>query len=72
MDHYTIMLVVDATAPVRRFQVRRVAVRRAVIGAGLAILLAALALWDLWHDMYSLAFTTKGMYGELGKFAIAG
>ena len=46
MDHYTIMLVVDATAPVKRFQVRRTHVRRAVIATAVATVLAAVAVWD--------------------------
>jgi murein DD-endopeptidase MepM/ murein hydrolase activator NlpD len=46
MDHYTIMLVVDATAPVMRFQVPKAKVRRAIIGVAVVVLIGAVGLWD--------------------------
>ena len=46
MDHYTVMLVVDATAPVMRFQVAKAKVRKVAIGVGVAVLLGAVFLWD--------------------------
>ena len=60
MDHYTIMLVVDATAPVKRFQVPRKLVKRAIIGAGLLTLIAAVGLWD-----YTRMRADNGELGDL-------
>ena len=60
MDHYTIMLVVDATAPVRRFQVPRATVKRAVIGAVVATLIACIGLWD-----YTRMRAGNGELGDL-------
>jgi septal ring factor EnvC (AmiA/AmiB activator) len=46
MDHYTVMLVVNASAPVKRFQIAKTMVRNTVIGVGVAIAILALGLWD--------------------------
>jgi murein DD-endopeptidase MepM/ murein hydrolase activator NlpD len=46
MDSYTVMLVVDAKSPVRRFQVAKSKVKRIAIGALTAVLVLALGLWD--------------------------
>ena len=46
MDHYTIMLVIDATAPVMRFQIAKAKVRKFVISVGVALLIGAVGLWD--------------------------
>ncbi len=60
MDHYTIMLVVDATAPVKRFQVPRKAVRRAIIGTAVMTLIALVGLWD-----YTRMRAGNGELGDL-------
>jgi murein DD-endopeptidase MepM/ murein hydrolase activator NlpD len=46
MDHYTVMLVVDATAPVRRFQIAKAKVRKMLIAAAIVIAIGALGMWD--------------------------
>ena len=46
MDQYTIMLVVDERSPVRRLHIAKYIVRRAAIGAAVAVALLALASWD--------------------------
>ncbi len=46
MDHYTLMLVVDAVSPVRRFQIAKVLIRKIAIGLGVAAAILAIGLWD--------------------------
>jgi murein DD-endopeptidase MepM/ murein hydrolase activator NlpD len=46
MDSYTVMLVVDARSPVRRFEIAKSKVKRIAIGALTAVLVLALGLWD--------------------------
>jgi murein DD-endopeptidase MepM/ murein hydrolase activator NlpD len=46
MDHYTVMLVVDAMSPVRRFQIAKRFVRKVAIGVGVAAAVLAIGLWD--------------------------
>jgi murein DD-endopeptidase MepM/ murein hydrolase activator NlpD len=46
MEHYTIMLVVDARSPVKRFQIAKATVRKALIGVGVAVAILAGGLWD--------------------------
>lgn len=49
MDSYNVMVVSDERSPVRRFQIPRVLVRRA-IWAGVAVaFLASLLAWDYWR-----------------------
>ena len=46
MEHYTVMLVVDAASPVRRFQVGKRLIRKLAIGLGVAAAILAVGLWD--------------------------
>ncbi len=46
MDHYTVMLVVDAASPVRRFQVGKSLVQKLVIALGVSAAILAFGLWD--------------------------
>ena len=46
MEFYTIMLVVDARSPVKRFQIAKATVRKACIGLGVAAAILAAGLWD--------------------------
>jgi murein DD-endopeptidase MepM/ murein hydrolase activator NlpD len=46
MDHYTVMLVVDAMSPVKRFQIAKRLVRKVSIGAGVAAAVLAIGFWD--------------------------
>jgi len=46
MDRYSIIVVAEETAPVRRFEVRKDLVRRGIYGAGIAALLLTLCLGD--------------------------
>lgn len=46
MDHYTLMLVVDAQSPVKRFQIAKKHVRQACGAVAGAALLFAVATWD--------------------------
>ena len=38
MDRFSLIVVSDETSPVRRFEIRKITVKRAVIGAGVAAL----------------------------------
>jgi len=49
MDSFTVMVVSDERSPVRRFQVPRVLVRRAVWGGVAIAFLASLLAWDYWR-----------------------
>ncbi len=46
MDSYTVMVVLDAKSPVRRFQITRSKVKRIALGAVTGVLVLALGLWD--------------------------
>lgn len=46
MDSYTVMVVLDAKTPVRRFQITRSKVKRIALGALTGVLVLALGLWD--------------------------
>lgn len=46
MERYSVIVVADETAPVRRFDVRRAVIRRAVWGAGIAAVVLAVSLVD--------------------------
>jgi murein DD-endopeptidase MepM/ murein hydrolase activator NlpD len=46
MDSYTVMLVVDAKSPVRRFQVAKSKVKRIALGVLTGVLVLAVGLWD--------------------------
>ena len=46
MDSYTVMVVLDAKSPVRRFQITRSKVKRIALGALTGVLVLALGLWD--------------------------
>ena len=46
MDRYSVIVVADETAPVRRFEVRKDLFKRAVYGAGVAAVLLTLCLGD--------------------------
>lgn len=46
MDHYTLMLVVDAVSPVKRFQIAKALVRKVAIGVGVAVAILAIGVWD--------------------------
>ena len=49
MDAYTVMVMADPLAPVRRFQVPKALVRRAVWIAIAAALILSAAVWDYWR-----------------------
>ena len=49
MDRYTLIVVSDDRSPVRRFQVPKVYVKRALAGAAALVLLGLLATWDYWR-----------------------
>lgn len=49
MERYTLILVADERSPVRRFQIPKVYVQRAVYGLGVLALLVCLATWDYWR-----------------------
>jgi biotin carboxyl carrier protein len=46
MDSYTVMVVLDAKTPVRRFQITRSKVKRIALGALTGVLVLAVGLWD--------------------------
>jgi murein DD-endopeptidase MepM/ murein hydrolase activator NlpD len=46
MDRYSVIVVADETAPVRRFEVRKDLFKRAIYGAGIAAVLLTLCLGD--------------------------
>jgi murein DD-endopeptidase MepM/ murein hydrolase activator NlpD len=46
MDRYSVIVVADETAPVRRFEVRKDIVKRGIYGAGIAAVLLTLCLGD--------------------------
>jgi len=46
MDHYTVMLVVDAASPVRRFQIGKPLIRKLGIGLTVTVAVLAIGLWD--------------------------
>jgi biotin carboxyl carrier protein len=46
MDSYTVMVVLDAKSPVRRFQVAKSKVKRIALGALTGVLVLAVGLWD--------------------------
>ena len=49
MDHYTLILVADERSPVRRFQIPRIYVTRAIYGVAALGLIFLLATWDYWR-----------------------
>jgi len=49
MDHYTLILVADERSPVKRFQIPRVYVQRAIYGAAAVAIVFLLATWDYWR-----------------------
>lgn len=49
MDHYTLILVADERSPVKRFQVPKLYVQRAIYGAAAIGLVFLLATWDYWR-----------------------
>ena len=46
MEYYSLMLVVDAASPVRRFRIAKATIRRVLIGFGAVAALFAVGLWD--------------------------
>jgi len=46
MEYYSLMLVVDAASPVRRFRIAKSTLRRFLIGCGFVAALFAVGLWD--------------------------
>jgi murein DD-endopeptidase MepM/ murein hydrolase activator NlpD len=46
MEYYSLMLVVDAASPVRRFRIAKALIRRLAIGLGVAAAVLAMGLWD--------------------------
>jgi murein DD-endopeptidase MepM/ murein hydrolase activator NlpD len=49
MERYTLIFVADERSPVRRFQLPKVYVQRALYGAVVVALLVCLATWDYWR-----------------------
>lgn len=49
MDRYTLILVADERSPVRRFQIPKTWVPRAIYGVAAALLVFMLATWDYWR-----------------------
>ena len=46
MEYYSLMLVVDAASPVRRFRIAKAMIRRFLVGLGVVAALFAVGLWD--------------------------
>ena len=64
MERFSLIVVADETAPIRRFDVRRVTVRRAVWGAGITALIIPIP----WLPRTTWRWRSIGRAGQMKQF----